>query len=210
MRRTPPTLLLLLTLVASLSARQAQAQERGTISGRVTDRRTGHAIPFATVSLPAAKRGALTNSEGEFLIGAVPVGTWEVQVQFLGYRPTSKPGVVVAPGRQTVVDFQLEEVVVRELKTVEVTGERRLVEVKQGATVRSVDARTIRNPAVTTVGDVLQQQAGVSTDAEQIHVRGGRADETVFVVNGVVNRAPASTSTACAPATRCARPPRCC
>ena len=39
-----------------------------------------------------------------------------------------------------------------------------------------------------TIGDVLQQQAGISTDADQIHVRGGRADETIFVVNGVANR----------------------
>src|SRR5438128_1285928 len=70
----------------------------------------------------------------------------------------------------------------------EVTGERQLVEVKQGATIRRVTAGDIRNLAVTTVGDVLQQQAGISTDAEQIHVRGGRTDETVFVVNGVANR----------------------
>ena len=35
---------------------------------------------------------------------------------------------------------------------------------------------------------MLQQQAGISTDAEQIHIRGGRADEAVFVVNGVANR----------------------
>jgi len=41
---------------------------------------------------------------------------------------------------------------------------------------------------VSTVTEVLQQQAGISTDADQIHVRGGRSDETVFVVNGVTNR----------------------
>src|SRR5262249_41979235 len=75
-----------------------------------------------------------------------------------------------------------------EEKAVEVTAERRLVEAKQGATMRSADAGEIRNLAVSTVADVLQQQAGVSTDADQIHVRGGRADETMFVVDGVVNR----------------------
>ena len=189
MRRTHRHLLRLLLLLASLGlASPLHAQDRGTVTGRVTDRRTGHAIPFANVAVPGAKRGALTNSEGLFLISAVPAGTWEVQVQFLGYRPESKPGVVVVPGKQVAVDFQLEEVVVREEKAVEITGERRLVEVKQGATLRRVDAKAIRNLAVTTVSDVLQQQAGVSTDAEQIHIRGGRADETVFVVNGVVNR----------------------
>jgi hypothetical protein len=109
-------------------------------------------------------------------------------VQYLGYKPASQTGVVVATGKPVTVNFSLEDVIVREEKAVEVTAERRLVEVKQGSTVRSVGANEIRNLAVTTVGDVLQQQAGISTDAEQIHVRGGRADETVFMVNGVANR----------------------
>ena len=48
---------------------------------------------------------------------------------------------------------KLTEVVVREEKTVEVTAERRLVEVRQGTTVRSVNAAEIRNLPVQTVTD---------------------------------------------------------
>ena len=175
--------LFLLTL-----ALPALAEDKSTISGKVTDKRTGHALPFANVAVIGAQKGGLTDSEGRFTIPGVPVGTYEIRVQFLGYKPESRPGVIVAVGKPTVVEFKLEDVVVREEKAVEVTAERRLVEAKQGATVRSVGANEIRNLAVTTVNDVLQQQAGISTDAEQIHVRGGRADETMFVVNGVANR----------------------
>ena len=180
-------LILPMTLLLA-AAGPALAQEKGSVTGRVTDRKTGHAIPFATVNVIGTQRGALTTSEGVFQITAVPVGAWEVKAQLLGYRPTSKTGVVVTPGKPTVVDFALEDIIVHEEKVVEVTGERQLVEVKQGATIRRMTAGEIRNLAVTTVGDVLQQQAGISTDAEQIHVRGGRTDETVFVVNGVANR----------------------
>ena len=95
---------------------------------------------------------------------------------------------MVTAGKPTTADFKLEEIIVRQEKVVEVTAERRLVEAKQGATVRTVNANEIRNLPVSTVADVLQQQAGVSTDGDQIHVRGGRADETMFVVNGVANR----------------------
>jgi hypothetical protein len=166
----------------------ALADDKGTITGKVSDKKTGHALPFANVAIPAAQKGGLTDSEGRFTISGVPVGTYELKVQFLGYHPESRPGVVVVAGKPTVLDFKLEEIVVHEEKAVEVTAERRLVEAKQGATVRSVGANDIRNLAVNTVSDVLQQQAGVSTDADQIHVRGGRADETMFMVNGVANR----------------------
>ncbi len=181
-------LLLLSALIIASFDTPALAADAGTVTGRVVDKKTGHAIPFANVTIPEAKRGGLTDSEGQFTISGVPPGTWEVRVQFLGYRPVSKPGVEVVAGKIATVNFEMEDIVVRQEKAVEVTAERRLVEVKQGTTVRSVNANEIRNLGVTTVGDVLQQQAGISTDADQLHVRGGRTDETVFVVNGVANR----------------------
>jgi len=176
------------SLILITTALPALADDKGTITGKVSDKKTGHALPFANVAVPTAQKGALTDSEGRFTISGVPVGTYELKIQFLGYKPETVPGVVVAAGKPSNVDVKLEEIVVHEEKAVEVTAERRLVEAKQGATVRSVTANDIRNLAVNTVGDVLQQQAGISTDAEQIHVRGGRTDETMFVVNGVVNR----------------------
>jgi hypothetical protein len=184
LRRAPAIAAILLSLLAL----PAFAQDRGSISGKVIDKKTGHALPFATVTVMGAQKGGLTDSEGEFQVSGVPPGTYELKVQFLGYGPFSKPGVEVVAGKPTVVNVQLEEIVVRQEKVVEVTAERRLVEVRQGATIRSVNAAEIRNMPVATVSEVLQQQAGISTDADQIHVRGGRSDETVFMVNGVANR----------------------
>src|SRR5437867_6321647 len=183
-----PFLPVLPAIFIALSASLGLAQEKGAISGKVVDKKTGHAIPFATVTVVEAKRGGLTDSEGQYLVTGIPLGTYEVKVQFLGYQPLSKTGVVVTTGRPKPLDFQLVEIVVHEEKTVEVSAERRLVEVKQGATVRSVNAAEIRNLPVQTIGEVLQKQAGINTDADQIHIRGGRTDETVFVVNGVTNR----------------------
>jgi outer membrane receptor protein involved in Fe transport len=175
-------------LLFALCSSSAVAQVKGSLSGRVVDQRTNHAIAFANVAVVGAQRGGLTDSEGQYLITGVPLGTYEVSVRFLGYRPENRAGVTVAAGKPTVVNFELSEIVVQQEKAVEVTAERRLVEVKQGTTVRSVSASEIRNLPVQTIGDVLQRQAGISTDADQIHIRGGRADETIFVINGVTNR----------------------
>ncbi len=186
MRR--PHALAAATLLVLVTALPVSAQDRGGITGKVSDKRTSHAIPFATVTVVGTQKGGLTDSEGKYLITGLPVGTYEVKVQFLGYAPVSQTGVVVAAGRTATLNFALQEIVVREEKAIEVTAERRLVEVRQGATVRSVSAAEIRNLPVQTISDVLQQQAGISTDADQIHIRGGRADETLFYVNGVANR----------------------
>ena len=136
-----------------------------------------------------AKRGVLTDSEGQFLISGVPPGTYEVRVQFLGYKPESRTGVVVVGGKTASVNFTLEEqVVVTTRSRSRSRPSAGWSRSRQGATVRSVNANEIRNLPVQTIGEVLQQQAGISTETDQIHVRGGRADETIFVVNGVANR----------------------
>ena len=175
-------------LAALTTAAAVQAQDRGALTGRVIDKKTGHAIPFGNIAVVEAKRGGLTDSEGRFLITGLAPGTYEVRVQLLGYRPESKPGVVVSAGATVTLDFALTDVVVKQEKVVETTADRPLVQTRLGTTIRSVGAAEIRNLPVQTIGDVLKQQAGISTDAEQMHVRGGRANETIFVINGVVNR----------------------
>lgn len=183
-----PVRLALGFLVLLFLAPSVWAQDKGTLTGKVTDKRTGHALPFASITVMGAQKGGLTDSEGQYRVAGITPGTYEVRVQFLGYTPSITPGVVIAPGKSVVMNFQLVEVVVAQEKEVVVSAERRLVEVRQGATVRSANAAEIRNLPVQTISEVLQQQAGIQTNEDQIHVRGGRADETVFVVNGVANR----------------------
>lgn len=45
----------------------------------------GKAIPFATVRLSEINRGAATNIKGEFVLNAIPYGTYKVQINSLGY-----------------------------------------------------------------------------------------------------------------------------
>src|SRR5262245_31160120 len=118
-------------VLVCLAVSPVRAQDKGTITGKVNDKRTGHALPFANVALVGVPKGGLTDSEGRFTIPGVPVGTYEIRVQFLGYKTETRPGVVVTTGKPVIVDFKLEEIIVRQEKVVEVTAERRLVETKQ-------------------------------------------------------------------------------
>src|SRR4029079_16769573 len=101
-----PTRVLAWSLILIAAALPALADDKGTITGKVSDKKTGHALPFANVAVPAAQKGALTDSEGRFTIPGVPVGTYELKIQFLGYKPETVPGVVVAAGKPSVVDVK--------------------------------------------------------------------------------------------------------
>ncbi len=179
-------------VVLALAPCAAFAQGTGKIAGSVVDKRTGRAIAFVNVAVPAARTGTLSDSKGEFLIGNVPPGTYDIRAQFTGYGATTTAGVTVTAGQTTTIKISMEEVVVRQEETVIVTGERPLVDVKTGGTVRTVKKEDIENQGLKTLSSVIAQQAGVTSEGGLIRVRGGRSDETTFMIDGIANRNPIS------------------
>jgi len=81
---------------------------QGSISGTVTDARTGERIPGANVILPALNRGASTNMEGEYSIANVPAGNFVLEVRFIGYQ-TVRRNITVVSGEALVLNFELTE-----------------------------------------------------------------------------------------------------
>jgi outer membrane receptor protein involved in Fe transport len=72
-----------LTMLAVISASFAAAQTSHTLAGLVVDQ-SGGAIVGATVTLRAGSRmraSATTDSRGQFILGAVPEGRYQIQVE---------------------------------------------------------------------------------------------------------------------------------
>ncbi len=80
--------------------------ETGTVSGTVTAT-GGGAISGATVTVEGTGKSATTDGSGAYSIGEVPVGTYTVSASAEGYESGSVPGVEVASGGTTTVDFEL-------------------------------------------------------------------------------------------------------
>jgi len=80
----------------------------GTISGQVTEARTGRPLGGAQVFVEGTGLGALTNPNGEFRIPGVPAGEAEIRVQLIGYSRAVRTVNVVA-GETVAVNFELRE-----------------------------------------------------------------------------------------------------
>ena len=49
----------------------------------------------------------LTRDDGTYLVSLISAGTYEIEVEFPGFSPQSKPGVQVAVHQQLIIDFTL-------------------------------------------------------------------------------------------------------
>ena len=112
------TLTLWTAAISLLLVNLTYAQET-VISGKVTDATTGDPIPFANVVFKGTSIGATTDFDGKFLIKTSSPND-SLLASYIGYKPKVKP---IKKGTAQVINFQLEEDVVRLKEIVFYSGE---------------------------------------------------------------------------------------
>jgi hypothetical protein len=123
---TPPVLrnFSLWLALTILCGGYAYAQET-IISGKVTDAATGDPIPFANVAFKGTTIGATTDFDGKFLIKTSSPSD-SIIASYIGYKPKVR---VIKKGTTQVINFQLEEDVVRLKEIVFYSGENPAFEI---------------------------------------------------------------------------------
>lgn len=190
--RAAAAFLLLAAALLPLSAPTARAQgtapATGTLTGAVRDDRNGDPLAYAHVMVLGTMLGASTREDGTFTVNAVPAGSYRVQVSVIGYESQTQP-VVIPAGGTADVRFRLKSVLAATEKEVVVTAERPLVDVKSTSTIRAFDSEEISSMTLQpTLDNLVEQQPGVTRVNDRIHIRGGRSDEALYIVDGVQMR----------------------
>lgn len=164
----------------------------GQVAGQVVEKKTKEPINNARVRLllpdgTSAKMGAMTDDKGNFRILNVPPGTYQIEV---GYGPTYTKQLFKDIKIETDRVFETGVVALAERAvegdTVEVVAAKKAEIRKEVATSQvKVSAEEIQKLPIKNVTDLLRVQVGVTFRNGQIHIRGGRSDETVFIIDGV-------------------------
>ena len=168
------------------------SQDSGTVSGQVKDAISGDGLPGVNVMIKGTYYGAATDLDGNFHIPKIKPGSYDVEVSMIGYKIILNTGVNINPEETTVLTFNLEETVLSFGKDVIVMGKKPLFDVDETSSMVRVSKEDIENKVVSSVEDILSEQIGVTTQDNEIHIRGGRIDESMFVVDGFSVKDPLS------------------
>ncbi|RZK36508.1 MAG: TonB-dependent receptor, partial [Hymenobacter sp.] len=148
----------------------------GSLTGTVTDAATGKPISYATVSVLDASgkaiNGGACGDDGAFVLTGLPAGTYTIQVNFLGYKDETRPGIVVpaAGGAVALGSIKLAPSA-QALKEVVVTGRKPLIEERVDRTIYNADVdKTTQGGDAT---DVLKRVPLLSVDLDgNVSLRG--------------------------------------
>ncbi len=161
--------------------------QRHTISGYVTDRKSGERLVNANVYEQSTLKGSTANSFGFFSI-SLPAGKHSIIASFIGFQPKT---IEINLDRDMVVNFELDPAS-DELEEVVVVGNRsNKVEETQMSMMDIPIQKLQKIPVILGEADVLkviQLLPGVSGGTEGtsgIYVRGGGPDQNLFLLDGV-------------------------
>ncbi len=184
-------------LAIALFAAPAAAQDRGVITGTITDASTGAPLIGVQVVVEGTTIGGLTAANGRFRIQSVPTGTRTVRAILIGYGPVTEVVSIVA-GETVVVDLALAtSAIALDEVVVTAVGNQRKREL--GNAVGTIDAASITETApVNSITDLLTgRTAGVQVAASsgqagmgsRIRIRGSSSislsNEPLLYVDGI-------------------------
>jgi len=156
----------------------------GKISGKVVDVESGEELPGASIRIEGTTMGNMAQADGSYFIISVPPGEYSVTASLIGYQSVTAKGVQVISDRTTEQNFKLKATALQ-LEGITVTAERKAIEKDIASSVRTISTSEIKNMPVKEISEILAAQVGFVTKANELHIRGGRAGEALYIVDGV-------------------------
>jgi outer membrane receptor protein involved in Fe transport len=191
------TILCLLTWLTPTSLAQTTT---ATISGVVTDHNgaiVAGARIIATNVGTNVSRSVNTDSDGRYLILALPVGNYEVQAIQQGFSKELRRGILLTVGRDAIVNFELKVGSVTE--QVEIAGDASLVNTTSSEISALVNARTIVDLplngrdlfqlatlqiGVINIGNLTENALDSGTGSVKMSINGARPNFNNFLLDG--------------------------
>ena len=181
----------------SLFAAPLAAQERGVVTGQITDASSGAPLVGVQVVVEGTTIGGLSADNGRFRVQGVPAGTREIRAILIGYGPVTQT-VDVTEGQTSVLDFQLSQSAIA-LDEVVVTAVGNQRKRELGNAVGTIAASEVLETApVNSVTDLLAgRTAGVQVAASsgqagmgsRIRIRGSSSislsNQPLLYVDGI-------------------------
>ncbi|MEX2604029.1 MAG: TonB-dependent receptor [Gracilimonas sp.] len=182
MRIAKTLLLLVIVLIGTTAVISAQ---NGTLSGVVTDKDDGSPLIGVNVIIRGTSFGSATNLDGEYTINNIRPGDYSVEFRYIGYERLLLTGINIKAGETTEINIEMGEQAITSDEEVTVIGEKPIFDVEQSSTSTRVSREQIEAAPVRKIEDVVGNTAGVFKDPTGLYIRGGRANETGYVVDGV-------------------------
>lgn len=172
---------ILIFLITSLIlSNAANAQTRGSISGKVTDSNTSEPLIGANVLVVGTNFGASTDIDGNYVINNLDQGSYLLKISYISYKTLIVENLTVNPDQTIKLNIALESSST-ELDEVVITAEAlrntesNILKIQKNSSniVDGVSAELIKKNNSSDGSDILKRMTGVTmSDGKYAFIRG--------------------------------------
>jgi len=171
---------------------QLFAQGRGNLTGKIIEAGTNQPLPGVNIILLGTYFGDASDLDGTYRIENITEGTYNLQVSFIGYKTKQYTAINIISNRTIELNIEMESTSLTMEQEVIVIGEKPLLDIEETQSKTTISKEDIELAVVENINDLVSQTSGVIKDDNAIHIRGGRAYENAFLLDGVSVQDPLS------------------
>lgn len=153
----------------------------GTLSGTVTDKKTGQILPGASVLVEGTTMGAMVNRNGHFIIYNLPAGDYDLNIEMIGYSQLNIKEVSINVDLTTNLDIQISAEVLS-LKEVTITEENKLIKRDITSSTYFISGKEINDGLPI---DSYLDAVAILPGVVGTHIRGGRETDVIYLLDGL-------------------------
>jgi outer membrane cobalamin receptor len=170
-------------VIVSLGGEDAPAVLRGTVRARGA----WTPLPGVTVTVPGSGASAVTGPDGRYLLAGLEPGERTVRASRSGFAIEERSGIRLVPGRTTELAIELSPAPTMAEQIVVNPSRISVLQEEPVAPLSLSREQMLRLPQLG--GDVFRTLSllpGIAADdvAAQFHIRGGRRDEVLVLLDG--------------------------
>ncbi|MDQ6755961.1 MAG: TonB-dependent receptor [Bacteroidota bacterium] len=130
-----------------------------TLSGKVTDSKTGTTLISASIYISDLKAGTTSDLNGNYVLHNIPAGTYLIEAGYVGYKNLLK---TVTLTENTTLDFAMD-ISITEVNEVVVTGSSRAMSIRRNPIpIISINKQFLQQNLSTNIIDAIARVPGIN------------------------------------------------
>lgn len=160
---------------------------QNSINGKVTDKTTNEALPFANVYLPEQNKGTVTDKNGEFVLPNLPKGELKIQFSYVGYKTIIR--TIFTENTETILNIEMETAILQAEEVV-ISGGTYSTQHENAIKIDLINSKDIASIGTPTFIEALANVPGVDmiakgTGVAKPVIRGLSMTNILMLNNGV-------------------------
>lgn len=156
----------------------------GTLKGNIKDESTGETLIGATVIVVGTYKAVSSDFVGNYEIENIKPGDYSIKFTYIGYADKIYNGISIKEGETVTLDVSMKTSA-QALETVEIVGQKNLVNLESAKSEVTISQKEIADMNVRDVQEIAAMQSGVSKTPDGLQIRGARVYETQYMVDGI-------------------------